>query len=194
MKYQFVEKQVYVNGYKLSYLEGGITSNSEPILFIHGWGVSVEPYQEIINVLCQRHKVIAPALPGFGRSDGDRIDWDYDKYANFLLAFLQKLDINKVHLIGHSLGGGINITLAARVPDIVSSIILVDSTGIPVDPIPKVLFQRLIEMTAQTPQIKFPQIKQIFQGFSYNLLFHTQNTIRVLLLALKKDIKSLLPQ
>ena len=79
-------------------------------------------------------------------------------------------------------------------PDIVSSLILVDSTGIPVDPIPKVFFQRIIEMTAQTPQIKFPQLKQIFKGFSYNLLFHTQNTIHILLLTLKKDIKSLLPQ
>ncbi len=194
MSYQFVEKQVYVNGYKISYLEGGITLNSEPILFIHGWGVSIEPYQELIDVLCQRYKVIAPALPGFGRSDGDRIDWDYDKYADFLLAFLQKLDIKKAHLIGHSLGGGINITLAARVPDIVSSLILVDSTGIPVAPIPKVLFQRIIEMTAQTPQIQFPQLQQIFKGFSYNLLFHTQNTIQILLLTLKKDIKSLLPQ
>lgn len=194
MSYRFIEKQVYVNEYKICYLEGGTASNSEPILFIHGWGVSIEPYQELIDVLCQRYKVIAPALPGFGKSDGDKLNWNYDKYADFLVAFLQTLQIEKVHFIGHSLGGGIGITLAASMPDIISNLVLVDSTGIPVDSIPKVFFQRLIEMTAQTPQIKFPQIVQVFKGFSYNLFFHTQNTIHILLLTLKKDLKTLLPQ
>ncbi len=60
-------------------------------------------------------------------------------------------------------------SLAAKMPDLVSNLILVDSTGIPVDPIPKVLVQRTIEMTPHTPQIKFPQIQQVFQGFAYNL-------------------------
>ena len=193
MSYQFIEKQVNVNGYNICYLEGGI-STSEPILFLHGWGVGIEPYQEVINVLCQRYKVIAPYLPGFGKSEGKNLSWDYEKYANFIIAFLRELNIKKIHLIGHSLGGGIGVTLAATVPDIVSSLILVDSTGIPVDPIPKVLAQRTIEMTAQTPQIRYPQIQQVFQGFAYNLFFKTQNTILVLLLSLTKDLKSLLPQ
>ncbi len=193
MNYQFSERRVYVNGYKICYLEGG-TQNSESLLFLHGWGVATEPYQELINILCQRYKVIAPALQGFGKSDGENFDWNYDKYANLLLAFLQKLEIDKFHIVGHSLGGGVGITLAALVPAQVSSLILVDSTGIPVDPIPKVLFQRAIEMTAQAPQIKFPQIVQVFQGFFYNLFFKNKTTIQVLLLALKQDLKHLLPQ
>lgn len=193
MSYQFIEKQVDVNGYNICYLEGGI-STSEPILFLHGWGVATEPYKEVINVLCDRYKVIAPALPGFGKSEGESLNWNYERYANFLLAFLRKLEVNKFHLIGHSLGGGIGVTLGATVPNMVSSLILVDSTGIPVDPIPKVLFQRTIEMTAQTPQLRYPQIQQVFQGFAYNLLFKTQNTIYILLLSLTKDLKHLLPQ
>lgn len=193
MSYQFIEKQVDVNGYNICYLEGGI-SRSEPILFLHGWGVGTEPYQEVINVLCHRYKVIAPNLPGFNKSEGENLNWNYDRYANFLLAFLRKLQINQFHFIGHSLGGGIGATLAATVPDMVSSLILVDSTGIPVDPIPKVFFQRGIEMTAQTPQIRYPQIRQVFQGFAYNLFFKTQNTIDILLLSLTKDLKPLLPQ
>ncbi len=193
MSYQFIEKQVNVNGYNICYLEGGI-STSEPILFLHGWGVGIEPYQEVINVLCQRYKVIAPYLPGFGKSERKKLNWDYEKYANFIIAFLRELKIKKINLIGHSLGGGIGATLAATVPDMVSSLILVDSTGIPVDPIPKVLVQRTIEMTAQTPQIRYPQIQQVFQGFAYNLFFKTQNTIYVLLLSLTKDLKSILPQ
>jgi pimeloyl-ACP methyl ester carboxylesterase len=194
MSYQFLEKQVEVNEYKISYLEGGIASNSETILFLHGWGVAIEPYQEVINILCQRYQVIAPVLPGFGKSDGEKYNWNYNEYANLIIAFLQSLNIKKIHLIGHSLGGGISVTLAASMPSVVSSLILVDSTGLPVEPVPKVFFQRLIEMTAQTPQIKYPQIRQIFQAFSYNLLFKTQNTIQILWLSLTKDLKPLLSQ
>jgi pimeloyl-ACP methyl ester carboxylesterase len=194
VSYQFIEKQIYVNEHKIFYLEGGIASNKEPILFIHGWAVSVEPYQEIINVLCQRYQVIAPALPGFGKSEGDVFNWNYNEYATFLIAFLQILNIKKVHLIGHSLGGGVSATLAALEPTVIRSLVLVDSTGIPVEPVPKVLFQRLIEMTAQTPQIRFPQLNQVFQAFFYNALFRAQNTIKMLWLSLTEDLKSLLPQ
>lgn len=160
MSYQFSEQQIFVNDYKICYLEGG-AKNSKALLFLHGWGVATEPYQEVINILCQRYKVIAPDLPGFGKSNGEKIDWNYDKYANLLLAFLQKLEIDRFHIVGHSLGGGVAITLAALAPTQVTSLVIVDSTGIPVDPILKVLFQRAIEMTAQTPQIKFPQILQV---------------------------------
>jgi len=192
--YQFLEKQVYVNEHSISYLEGGIASSSEPILFLHGWAVGTQPYQEILNVLCQRYKVIAPELPGFGKSSKSKLNWDYNDYANFLIAFLKILNIKKIHLIGHSLGGGISVTLAASMPTFVQSLILVDSTGIPVKPMLVVLVQRTIEMTAQAPQIKFPQIIQIFQAYFYNFLFRTQNTIQTLLLSLKKDLKSLLPK
>ncbi len=194
MTYQFIEKQVYVNELKISYLEGGIASTSEPILFLHGWGVGIEPYQEVINSLCKSYQVIAPYLPGFGKSSGSNLNWNYDNYANLIIDFLKTLNLKKVHLIGHSLGGGIAATLAASMPNIVESLILVDSTGIPVEPLPFVLVQRAIEMTAQAPQIKFPQIIQIFQGFFYNFFFKTEHTIQALLLSLEKDLKTLLPK
>lgn len=194
LSYQFIEKQVYVNEHNIGYLEGGIETTSAPILFLHGWAVGTKPYQEILNVLCQRYKVIAPELPGFGKSSGSKSNWNYNNYTNLLIAFLKELNIQKIHLMGHSLGGGIAATLAASTPTLVQSLILVDSTGIPVDPIPKVFFQRVIEMTAQAPQVKFPQIIQIIQAFSYNLFFRTKNTVQALFLALKKDLKPLLPK
>lgn len=187
MTNQLIEKQLSVNEHSIRYLEGGIASDSEPILFLHGWGVGVEPYQEILNILCQRYQVIAPELPGFGKTSHSNLNWDYNDYAMFLITFLNILSIKKVHIIGHSLGGGIAATIAASMPTFVQSIILVDSTGIPVEPLAKILFQRAIEMTAQTPQLKFPQIIQIFTAFTSNFLLQTQNTIQLLLLALKKD-------
>lgn len=83
MSYQFIEKQVYVNEHSICYLEGGVASNSEPILFLHGWAVGTKPYQENLNVLCQRSKVLAPELPGFGKSSGSKLNWNYNDYTNF---------------------------------------------------------------------------------------------------------------
>ncbi|GAB1542794.1 alpha/beta hydrolase [Scytonema sp. NUACC21] len=194
MSYQFVQKQVYVEQNKIFYLEGGNVSNSETILFLHGWGVGVLPYQEILNVLCDRYRVIAPELPGFNRSTESQLNGEYNGYANFISSFLKSLNITKVHLIGHSLGGGIAAVVAALMPNLVKSLILVDSTGIPVEPVPLVFLQRAVEMTAQTPQMRFPQIFQIVEGFSYNLFFRTYNTIQLLLMSLTKDIRPLLPK
>ena len=86
------------------------------------------------------------------------------------------------------------MTLAASMPNIIKSLILVDSTGIPVEHLPFILVQRTIEMTAQAAQIQFPQIIQVFQGFFYNFLFRTEHTIQTLLLAVEKDLKKLLPK
>ncbi|KAB8320215.1 alpha/beta hydrolase [Tolypothrix campylonemoides VB511288] len=194
MSYQFLKKQVYVNEQKIFYLEGGTASKSELILFLHGWGVGIQPYQEVLNVLCKHYQLIAPELPGFNKSSGTTLNWDYDKYAKFIIAFMQRLNIKKAHFIGHSLGGGIAANIAALMPDFVESLILVDSTGIPVKPLPLVFVHRAIEMTAQVPHIKFPQIFQMFQAYYYNFLLRSYNTIQTLLMSLKKDLKPILPK
>jgi pimeloyl-ACP methyl ester carboxylesterase len=100
-----------------------------------------------------------------------------------------------VHLVGHSLGGGIAITLSALVPDRVKSLVLVDSTGIPSVSIPEIIPRRAIEMTAQLflPRLKL-KLVDIPQVFSSNLLFNTGNLIQALLLSLQVDLRHLLPR
>jgi 2-hydroxy-6-oxonona-2,4-dienedioate hydrolase len=93
----------------ISYLQGGKTSTAVPILFLHGWTVNVEPYQEILNLLAQRYQVIAPYLPGFGKSTAPEYIQDYSDYAEVLVNFIKVLKLPKVHVIGHSLGGGFAI-------------------------------------------------------------------------------------
>ncbi|MFQ4142832.1 alpha/beta hydrolase [Chlorogloeopsis sp. ULAP02] len=88
MSYKFTEKQVQVQEQSIFYLEGGIANNSTPILFIHGWAVGVDPYQEVLNNLCNRYHLIAPYLPGFGKSSGSVENWNYQNYAQVLIEFL----------------------------------------------------------------------------------------------------------
>lgn len=177
------------------YTQGGLQSDSTPILFLHGWGISAKPYHEILKLLAQQHALLAPDLPGFARSSCPKLIPDYDSYAKFLLSFLDTLNLQQVHLVGHSLGGGIAITLSALVPDRVKSLVLVDSTGIPSVSIPEIVPRRAIEMTAQLflPRLKL-KLVDIPQVFSYNLLFNTGNLIQALLLSLQVDLRHLLPR
>ncbi|MBD3881733.1 alpha/beta hydrolase [Phormidium tenue FACHB-886] len=179
----------------ICYTQGGSQADSTPILFLHGWGISAEPYHEVLKLLARQHLVLAPDLPSFARSSYPKLIPDYDTYAKFLLSFLDALDLQQVHLVGHSFGGGIGITLSALVPHRVKSLVLVDSTGIPRVSIPEVVPRRAVEMTAQflLPGLKL-KLVDIPQVFSHNLLFNTGNIIQALLLSLQVELKHLLPK
>lgn len=194
MKTQLVEKKIYFAGCNVSYLVGGAVTAEPPILFVHGWGVSVDPYREMLSLLAQRYRVIAPYLPNLGTSTGPKSIWNYDDYSRFLIDFINTLNLDKVHLMGHSLGGGISAQVSATLPAVVKSLVLIDSTGIPSGTIPTVLPRRLVEMSAQMFHARFPQLQQIFQAFAYNCLFNFQNVFETLNVALEADLRPLLSQ
>lgn len=192
---QLSNHHVDLNDCRISYTQAGLKSGSTPILFLHGWGISAEPYHEILQLLAQQHAVLAPDLPSFARSSYSKLISDYDSYAQLLLSFLDALNLQQVHLVGHSLGGGIAITLSALAPARVKSLVLVDSTGVPSVSILEIIPRRAFEMTAQflLPKLKL-KLFDIPQVFSHNLLFNTGNVIQALLLSLYGDLKHLLPK
>jgi pimeloyl-ACP methyl ester carboxylesterase len=194
VKSKLIVKKVDLDNCCISYYEGGITSNLEPILFIHGWGVLVEPYQESLNILSERYQVIAPVLPGLGNSTAPEKIQNSNDYAKIIGNFVKKLNLKKVHVVGHSLGGAIAIALAALMPSIVRSLIIVDSTGIPLGSIPEVVLKRAIEMPAQSWQMKIQPVSAIFKSLLYNSLFHLKNTIKMGFIALEEDIRPILPK
>ena len=192
MESQLIEKQVDLDDCTISYWVGGITLNSAHILFLPGWAVSIEVYLESLKALSKQCYVLAPDLPGFCKSTSPKVLLDYDDYARCLISFLNKLKIEKVHIVGHSIGGAIAITMAVSMPSIVSSIILVDSTGIPLGSLPEVMLRRSIELPAQIGSIKFKAVSKMFQSSIYNNVFKTRNVIQTAWLSLEKDLKPLL--
>jgi pimeloyl-ACP methyl ester carboxylesterase len=97
-------------------------------------------------------------------------------------------------MIGHSGGGAVAIALAATRPSFVSSIIISDSTGIPLGTLPKVALGRAIDMVMQTPKVKFIPMLRFYRALLHNWVFNTQNMIQCTQLALKEDIRPLLPE
>jgi len=121
--------KVSVNGLSIYYEAQG---KGSPILLLHGWGADSSSLRAVASGIKDKAglKAIAVDLPGFGYSDPPPADWDVSAYATFLEAFLACLELEKVSLLGHSFGGRVAIKYAARHPDGVERLVLVDSAGI----------------------------------------------------------------
>lgn len=117
-----------INGINTNYLAVG---QGEPVLLLHGWGSSLEPYRQLINLLSKKYFVIALDMPGFGKTEEPVRPFDVDDYVDFVLEFLKLFSVSKLSLVGHSFGGRVIIKMANRIlPFTVDKIVLIDSAGI----------------------------------------------------------------
>lgn len=116
-----------IDGQRVRYTSSG---EGKPIVLLPGWGARIESYGVVPSVLSQRFRVIALDLPGFGESPVPNRPWSAHDYADFVAAFLRDLDPGPVALVGHSHGGRVSISFAARYPDRLDKLVLVDSAGI----------------------------------------------------------------
>jgi pimeloyl-ACP methyl ester carboxylesterase len=114
------------DGRPLFYREEG--SGGPPILLVHGWCCDHTYMAPQIDHLASAHRVIAPDLSGHGRSDPSRQVYTMAGFADELAWLASHLGLNRPVVIGHSMGGGIALELAARHPDVPAAIAMLDST------------------------------------------------------------------
>jgi pimeloyl-ACP methyl ester carboxylesterase len=115
-----------VHGYRRAYR---IAGEGPPLLLIHGIGDSSRTWEQIVPLLAREHLVIAPDLLGHGASDKPRADYSVAAYANGMRDLLAVLDIERVTVVGHSLGGGVAMQFAYQYPDKTERLVLVSSGG-----------------------------------------------------------------
>jgi triacylglycerol lipase len=120
-------KQMQVGSASMPYLEGG---SGEAMVLVHGFGGDKDNFTRIARLLTGSYQVVIPDLPGFGEASRDpRASYGIaDQVAN-LHGFLQTLGITRAHLGGNSMGGFIVAEYAARYPDQVASLWLLDAAG-----------------------------------------------------------------
>lgn len=124
--------EAIVNGLRVNYAVAG---QGEPVLLLHGWGSSIEPYRQLMELLSKKYTVIALDMPGFGKTEEPRQPMCVDDYVDFVLDFLKLFDIAKLSLVGHSFGGRVIIKMANRtLPFAIDKIVLIDSAGIKPQP------------------------------------------------------------
>ena len=119
-----------IHGYRRAFR---IAGSGPAILLIHGIGDNSSTWETVQAKLAQRFTVIAPDLLGHGKSDKPRADYSVAAYANGMRDLLAVLDIERVTLVGHSLGGGVTMQFAYQYPQLVERIVLVGTGGVTKD-------------------------------------------------------------
>ena len=85
---------------------------SGPLLLIHGMADEADTWRHLLPALSAQHRVLAPDLPGFGRSEQPRRPYTLVFFQETMLELLDELEIDRATLIGHSLGGMIAHSIA----------------------------------------------------------------------------------
>lgn len=126
------EKIVIVNNLKINYK---IAGTGPAVLLLHGWGGSSDSWLEVEEFLVKaNYFVIAPDLPGFGKSAPPPEPWGIQDYSDFVVNFTEKLKMDSFFLLGHSFGGRIAIKFSGQHADKLKSLILCDAAGIRIEP------------------------------------------------------------
>ena len=120
-------KTATLPGFEMPYLEGGA---GEPLLLIHGFAGDKDNFTRMARFLTPHYRVICPDLPGFGDASRDpQASYSMVAQAERVLALMDSLGLQRVHLGGNSMGGFIAAQLAALQPGRVASLWLLDAAG-----------------------------------------------------------------
>lgn len=118
-----------IDGFPVNYIDEG---EGDVILLLHGWGSNITLFDGIIKTLSPNHRVIAPDMPGFGKTPEPQEAWSVDDYADFIIKFIDNLELKKFSVLVHSFGGRVLFKMNAResLPYVINKVVLIDSAGI----------------------------------------------------------------
>lgn len=117
--YPFEPNYVELDGIRVHHVDEG-PRGVPPILLLHGEPTWSYLYRSMIGVFAAAgHRVIAPDLVGFGRSDkpADPDAYSYQAHVDWMRAFLFALDLREITVFGQDWGGLIGLRLAAEEQD-----------------------------------------------------------------------------
>src|SRR5262245_66322738 len=121
-------KQVEIFGQKIHYLEAG-AATTPAVILLHGLGGDMSNWAMTIPTLSGKYHVYVPDQVGFGKSDKPIANYHVAMLIEFLDAFCKKLGVQKVTLVGNSLGGWTAAAFDIAHPEKVDKLVLVDAEG-----------------------------------------------------------------
>jgi len=124
-------RTITAGGIATAYLEAG---TGAPVLMLHGSGPGVSAlanWQNNIPTLAQRFRVLAPDIVGFGATERPAdIIYSLRTWTDHVWAFLDAHEIDRVAVVGNSLGGRIALQMATDHPDRISRMVLMGAPGV----------------------------------------------------------------
>lgn len=129
-----LHRDVTASGVRLRVTEDG---DGEPVVLLHGLFVDHRTWDGVIEALAGEFRLVAPDLPGSGESEKpppSRFPYGVDAFTETVADLFAGLALGRAALVGHGLGGAIALTLAARHPELVSRLALIDALCYPAAP------------------------------------------------------------
>lgn len=118
---------ILVKDVNIYYTDSG--TGSETLVFSHGLLFNVHLFDYQVEALKGQYRCIAYDHPGQGSSSMPKKDFDMEDLYTYAVGLIEALNIGPVHFIGLSMGGFVAMRLAARRPDLIKSIILLDTSA-----------------------------------------------------------------
>jgi pimeloyl-ACP methyl ester carboxylesterase len=146
-------------GFKIHYVEEG---EGEPIVFLHGLGLDHTMFVAQFEDLPDSYRCIALDLRGHGHTASPDGRWTISDLAADVIAFIEDVDAAPCHLVGMSWGGMVAMQVAIDRPDLVRSLVLIDTSASAMAEGSVAAFRQLIEtveergVTRETSDLLIP--------------------------------------
>jgi len=125
---------IQVDNMNVHYRDEGNSSNSIPVVLIHGTSSSLHTFNNWTSKLKKNHRVVRMDIPGFGLTGPfPNRNYTINHYVDFVKHFLVAKGINQCVLTGNSLGGNIAWRFAVKYPKMVNKLVLIDASGYPLE-------------------------------------------------------------
>ena len=150
-----------------------------PVVLIHGIGSSLEDWDLNFAPLAEHHCVWALDLVGNGRSDKPAAPYTLAYFSGFVRDFLQAQGLDRISLVGNSLGGTVTLDFAIRYPEQVDRLVLVDPAGLARD---VTLLFRLCTVPVLGKQLTKPSLKgseQLQRSFVFDQALVTPELVQL---------------
>jgi len=116
------------------------------LIFVHGWTLNGTFWEQQLGHFAERYQVVAVDLAGHGESGIDRDQWTMAAFGGDVAAVVDDLGLDRVVLIGHSMGGAVVLEAARRLGGRVDGLVFVDSFFDPDNESPEEEEKEIVEL------------------------------------------------
>lgn len=144
---------------RVHYLDEG-PRDADPVLLMHGEPSWCYLYRKMVPELAAAgHRVVAPDLVGFGRSDkpADQSDYTYERHVAWMSQWLGTLDLGRITLFCQDWGGLIGLRLVAAFADRFARVV-VANTGLPTGERVTDAFMQWLQFSQSVPELPIDRI------------------------------------